>query len=499
MAAYVGLPILYAAYNTFAPVHDLILGGLSIASGAAVGSPLDVSDSLMIPIGLGIALWVWRRPVTSPKRLRLQLAMALVVVGAVASIASSGTPPSPTEWQVGVARDGAVIVEAPFNRYYRSSDGGETWSGPTSVDREAIEWGLAEIRTSRGTYRLDGSEITLTRAAGERKRVYSYGYLRREDNKWAQAYGTRHRRFDLTGIYEDPERHVITEPVNMVIDVGTGNVIVAMGMQGVLVGDEQGNWRGVAVGGFAPIDFSFLGKARLLSSFEFWVGVVAFCVLFLVVVLALVQPGRGLPAFFIGASPAKYRWITVVLILALPFWVLGVSTGVLDVFGVVLIFNSLLFYWITMGSLVAFAWSWRGESLVRKSMAVLFGLLAAISAFQSFPPFSTESDLREEVLVSIGLMFSLMAVAIYPPLLRQLKAYLIALAAMVAAIVLPLVLWLMGVLIIVAASAASVVILLLVSYALFKYLYYLDSVPRGPVMGPTQGQQFRPTSRMDRI
>ena len=33
IASYVALPLLYTAFNTFDPVHDLILGALSIASG----------------------------------------------------------------------------------------------------------------------------------------------------------------------------------------------------------------------------------------------------------------------------------------------------------------------------------------------------------------------------------------------------------------------------------------------------------------------------------
>ena len=41
-ASYVGLPLLYAAFNTFEPVHNWILRGLSIASGSA-GSPQEPS------------------------------------------------------------------------------------------------------------------------------------------------------------------------------------------------------------------------------------------------------------------------------------------------------------------------------------------------------------------------------------------------------------------------------------------------------------------------
>ena len=38
LVAYVGLPLLYAAFNTFDPVHELIMRGISLAGGAA-GSP----------------------------------------------------------------------------------------------------------------------------------------------------------------------------------------------------------------------------------------------------------------------------------------------------------------------------------------------------------------------------------------------------------------------------------------------------------------------------
>lgn len=54
--AYIGLPLLYAAFNTFPIVHESILRVLSLASGLAAGSPLDPTDSLVIPIGLAVAV-----------------------------------------------------------------------------------------------------------------------------------------------------------------------------------------------------------------------------------------------------------------------------------------------------------------------------------------------------------------------------------------------------------------------------------------------------------
>ncbi len=72
ISAYIGLPLLYAAFNTFGPVHDWILRGLSIASGRTSISPLDVTDSVVIPFGMTIAVWVWRQRVAGPAAQRLR-------------------------------------------------------------------------------------------------------------------------------------------------------------------------------------------------------------------------------------------------------------------------------------------------------------------------------------------------------------------------------------------------------------------------------------------
>ena len=66
LVSYIGLPALYAAFNTFEPVHDRILWGLSLVSGGNAGSPLDPSDSA------GHDIWVrYRRVGMAPRRLAL--------------------------------------------------------------------------------------------------------------------------------------------------------------------------------------------------------------------------------------------------------------------------------------------------------------------------------------------------------------------------------------------------------------------------------------------
>ena len=74
LVAYAGLPLLYAAFNTFDPVHDLIMRGISLA-GAAAGSPRDVTDSLVIPFAWAVALRVWRRRPAASGAMRLRWAV----------------------------------------------------------------------------------------------------------------------------------------------------------------------------------------------------------------------------------------------------------------------------------------------------------------------------------------------------------------------------------------------------------------------------------------
>ena len=55
-------------------------------------------------------------------------------------------------------------------------------------------------------------------------------------------------------------------PQDVLYDVNSGNVIVAMGLQGVVVRTPDALWRRVGVGPYEPIDYSLANRARLLIS-----------------------------------------------------------------------------------------------------------------------------------------------------------------------------------------------------------------------------------------
>ena len=74
-------------------------------------------------------------------------------------------------------------------------------------------------------------------------------------------------------------REIASSPSGIVYDERSGNVVLAMGIQGVVVGTPDGKWDNVAVGQFEPTDFSFLAKTSLLfSDNKFWTAALALAV-----------------------------------------------------------------------------------------------------------------------------------------------------------------------------------------------------------------------------
>ncbi len=137
-----------------------------------------------------------------------------------------------------------------------------TWS-PIEHQLGGIDWGYQSVDTPSGRYTLDGPHVLRVSADGSREEtVYSTEHLEQDSNVWVQRVSIE----DLG----DP-REFSTQPLEIVYDNRTGNVVLALGLQGVVVGTPDGRWINAAVGQFEPADFSFVGKTRLLLlDLSFW-------------------------------------------------------------------------------------------------------------------------------------------------------------------------------------------------------------------------------------
>ena len=252
VAAYAGLPLLYVAFNTFQPVHDVILHVLGFVGGDGPRSPLDPTDSIVIPVAMAAAIWVWSRPPLEAQSIRARLALLTATAAALASVASSYDFDRGIE-RVGRTASGALGTKF-FGGSYESMDGGLTW-GKAGQDWVVLETRkLMELGEKEPSGIFSNGDILITAhevlSSGEV--VYSFEYLQGGGNRWMQALDKR----------EIVDQVIATRPLDFFYDGRSGNLILAMGLQGVVVIAPDGTTTQVAVGRHSPTDFSFWSKTR---------------------------------------------------------------------------------------------------------------------------------------------------------------------------------------------------------------------------------------------
>ena len=282
-------------------------------SGGMGLTPLDATDSLVIPLGWAMAAWIWRRPVLSREALRLRWGLLVAGVAVLASVATSYPEPVGGIRSVGVSESGAICASSNVIAIcsFRSDNGGLTWTG-SSVGQESIAWGQHFAETPSGRFTIRGTEIVYEDASGSTRTVYSAGYLKKEGNAWVQQQATRHL----------DERRLSTSLGPMVYDEKSDNVVVSLGILGVVVGSPDGNWTPYAVGPYAPVDFSFFSKARmLLSNPEFWAAAIGLSMFMTMWGLSLAQRSLGQSLVLLEGKLAGFTGIIVTL------FVLMVGTG----------------------------------------------------------------------------------------------------------------------------------------------------------------------------
>ena len=182
--------------------------------------------------------------------MRVRLALLATGVATFATVATS------YNWEVGikslgVAPNGNIVgsYSEESSSHFFSKDGGVTWI--PGYRGALIRWGGSEEETPRGKFKIQGSDILVLTIDGEWTVVYSAAYLQQETNLWIQGEATTQ-----FGMSEFARR-----PLSIIYDERSGNLIVAVGLQGVLVGTPDGGWSRVAVGEYSPTDFSPFSKA----------------------------------------------------------------------------------------------------------------------------------------------------------------------------------------------------------------------------------------------
>ena len=250
-------------------------------------------NSLPNPAWVGVATshtrmsCVWRRWAAGSKSLRVRFRVIAAALGALTTTACFSIEVGITALEA--ESDGKIIawetthveISPAIELYGISRDGGLTWTRPlvSKIRRESDWRGAQSAETPWGTYTIEGTDVI--RTFGEQREIaYSAAYLRDEGNIKLQEHDTRGYG----------QRVIASRPYAIVHDDRTDNVIVAMGLQGAVVGTADGQWMRVAVGDYRPTNFSLIRRILLLQDPYLWLVALALALSFTSFGMVLSEP-----------------------------------------------------------------------------------------------------------------------------------------------------------------------------------------------------------------
>lgn len=260
----------YVLGNTW-PAFLAWLGGLiSQVFGFPVLMISDLGDLLALPALAGSYLF-WRR-VDVPLRLaspRKDLAGFATLLIAVLTIANS---PSPIRGVDLLGVENGVIIACSHSSEYTSIDGGLTWMP------ERIPW--------RCPPALRGN-LTITEAGQEVYLRYNYetrAIERSVDGEiWEVEYQIQPASQAEAALYDQiyQSYDVLRQGVDdMVFDPVSGNVIAAVGVEGILVRTPDRIWQPVGVDTYSPLRVNSLNAVWILLKGELCLAVLLGLLLF---------------------------------------------------------------------------------------------------------------------------------------------------------------------------------------------------------------------------
>ena len=385
------------------------------------------------------------------------LILALAVVAMACGLQSDGIT------NVGMDAGGTLLAGELYPQsgwyIYWSEDGGKNWTPDTSSERTGLLWDEKSVETPNGRYEIRDPEIVLVGADGNESVVYSAAYLRQAGNVWVQRQVTP-QGDGVSGV---------GRPHSITYDANSGNVIVAMGLRGVVVGTPDGQWTKYAVGEYTPLDYSFSAKTNLLySQFGFWITSL---------VLSLSMAAMGL---IISRFKERHTWmifvapLIAVAVLVAPVALLFLLQFLIDE-SILIVAFLILITVAPIGSGVAIGFL-PLESDRRMLYALALGALALLMAGFSLYAFGgTATYFDGDRIITIAaaplLGFCVGAIAVSWRQLRQFwLPTIVTIIAMNVIFVLFAVLWLHGGLLLEATKILVIIPVVLLAFTLNNYV-----------------------------
>ncbi len=261
----IGTGLIFGLAKTLPEFHAFTIKILEALTGWPNVLRIDSTDTLALP-ALLIAWWIWKqsasRSIGLPSRGWILLPLAVL-----ATMADSPAP------NYGIAcltieADG-LVGSGNFYQDYISHDGGLSWNTNTGNTRGSVichmtAWQLTDPASSQIVYRFNpGISIDRSNDGGQTWRIEF-------DLSGEEA---RHAYVARSGLHYYSSQ---VGPSDAVIDAASGNLVVAMGHEGVLVRTPDGHWQWVAVDDYALPDLRRTDAIVTLLSGELLLAVTLF-------------------------------------------------------------------------------------------------------------------------------------------------------------------------------------------------------------------------------
>jgi hypothetical protein len=242
--------LIYALAKTWTPFHASLTNLFSAALGAPISLVLDPTDLLTLPaLWLSHQLWS-ATPETAPRRQRVwQPGWLVLPLSALLTIANVSAP------EYGIAclhqESDAIIAQSTWQAF-QSRDGGLTWE---EIDPEMEEYCYDASPPAPFTIQDPSEENVLYHIEpGQSIQRSSDG-----GNTWTTEHMIKSATQAEEAYYYKTRpgyAQFIPVPITALIDPRTGNLVMAMGQEGVLVRASIGEYKSIPLEPFekAPLD-----------------------------------------------------------------------------------------------------------------------------------------------------------------------------------------------------------------------------------------------------
>lgn len=264
----------FATAKTIPIVHQITTDAVEWIIGWEGTLRRDVTDLLTLP-ALGVGWWIWRRAEKQRSRAHVWAVMALGIVGTLAN--GGHTRPLDTHGITCIVLhdDGSLTTRdfleysgyieelSPYEqlRSYGSYNGGLFWivgarksSNLTFMERLRL---ASQCSQSDLPYEIPTNGHLIRYEAGEQIEESTVG-----GEHWVQIYDLEPFQHNIRERihFEEAEdkRYVVIEPGphDVIYDQKTGNLVFAMGWDGILVRTAAGDWHWVRVGKYNLADLN---------------------------------------------------------------------------------------------------------------------------------------------------------------------------------------------------------------------------------------------------